>query len=157
MGDASATASEPRRGRNPTEVESARVPGGDREDPEGANVRRAVSSAAGETVVGSGTLSVGSKAPRSIQAWEGSRSAQADEELPPSKGSQRVRARGPDNMGLSHGRRWKPWEADNDEGARAGKPAPIGGWSSLVDETLEVPVGWNKPTSQRQPKPVERL
>lgn len=83
VGDANVATSKPRKGRNPTEVGLARDRGGEREDPEGANVRRVVSSGSGETGFGSETLSVGSKAPRSVQVWEGSRSAQVDEELPP--------------------------------------------------------------------------
>lgn len=83
MGDATAAASKPREGRNPDEVDSARSPGGEREYPGGANVRRAASSGSGETGFGCEALSVGSKASRSVQAWEGSRSAQADEELLP--------------------------------------------------------------------------
>jgi hypothetical protein len=83
VGNATAATSVPRGGRNPVEVDSARSPGGEREDPEGANVRRAISSVSGETEIGREMLSVGSKAPRSIQAWEGSRSTQVDEEPPP--------------------------------------------------------------------------
>lgn len=52
-------------------------------------------------------------------------------------------------MGLPRGGGWKPCETDNDEGARTGKPVPIGGWLNPGDETLEVPVGWNKPASRR--------
>jgi len=98
VGDATAAASKPQEGRNPAEVGPARDSGGEREDPEGANVRRAASSDPGETGFGREALSVGSKAPRSVQVWEGSRSAQADEEfLPqrriPTRNSVGVRAR----------------------------------------------------------------
>jgi len=85
VGDANATASKPRKGRNPKEVGLARGRGGEREDPEGANVRRVVLSGPGETGTGRRTPAVGSKAPRSVQVWEGSRSAQVDEELPPQR------------------------------------------------------------------------
>jgi len=83
VGDANAATSMPREGRNPDEAGPARDRGGEREDPEGANVRRAVLSGSGETGFGSRTPAVGSKAPRSVQVWEGSRSAQVDEELLP--------------------------------------------------------------------------
>lgn len=138
------------RGKKPCGGWPQKGRGGEREDPEGANVRRVASSGSGETGFGSGALSVGSKAPRSVQAWEGSRSAQADEELQP---QQRI----PTRKGAGVRARWaRRAEGDGNPGRqttaqehRTGRPVPIDGWSNPGDETLEVPVGWNKPASRR--------
>lgn len=150
MGDATAAASKPRKGRNPKEVGLARDRGGEREDPEGANVRRAASSGSGETGFGSEALSVGSKAPRSVQAWEGSRSAQVDEELPPQR---RIPARSSAGVRAKWVRRAEedgnPGRQTTAKEHRTGKPVPIDGWLNPGDVTLEVPVGWNKPASRR--------